>query len=500
MIFNIKKFDIEKEHIDCIVTGIFSLKNLSNSATMIDNLSNGYIKKILSYGEMQGKIKQSLILYNIPNIISKKFLLIGCGKKNKINDDQYQEIICTIVKNLNKMSMKKVVVYLNELNVEKRDLYWKIRQFIEIFYEKTYIFSLNKNKQKTFNNTYEIIIHLEQESDFSIGKIAIKHALAIASSINIAKNISNLPSNICNAEYISHKAKEMENIYNNIHTYNIYEKDMKLLGMNAYLAVGSGSENQSIMSIIQYNNSKKSIKNPIILIGKGLTFDSGGLSIKPAESMSHMKYDMCGAAAVYGIINMIATLELPLYVIGVLACCENMIGKGSMRPGDIITTMSGKTVEVLNTDAEGRLVLCDVLTYVQKFNPEIVIDIATLTGACSVALGTEISGLFSNSTYLINELYKASKYTLDYVWHLPIFKKYKKQLNSKFADINNIGGRMGGAITAACFLESFVKKYQWAHLDVAGTATNEEKKVEATGRPIPLISQFLLNRVKSLLK
>ena len=272
------------------------------------------------------------------------------------------------------------------------------------------------------------------------------------------------------------------------------EQQMKELGMHSYLAVGQGSQNESLMSVIEYKGNASEDARPIVLVGKGLTFDSGGISIKPSEGMDEMKYDMCGAAAVYGVMRMVAELQLPINVIGVLAGCENMPGGRAYRPGDVLTTMSGQTVEVLNTDAEGRLVLCDVLTYVERFEPEAVIDVATLTGACVIALGHHITGLMANHNPLAHELIAASEQSGDRAWRLPLGDEYQEQLESNFADMANIGGRPGGAITAGCFLSRFTRKYNWAHLDIAGTAWRSGKAKGATGRPVALLAQFLLNR------
>ncbi|MGT8636812.1 leucyl aminopeptidase [Escherichia coli] len=274
----------------------------------------------------------------------------------------------------------------------------------------------------------------------------------------------------------------------------IGEQQMKELGMHSYLAVGQGSQNESLMSVIEYKGNASEDARPIVLVGKGLTFDSGGISIKPSEGMDEMKYDMCGAAAVYGVMRMVAELQLPINVIGVLAGCENMPGGRAYRPGDVLTTMSGQTVEVLNTDAEGRLVLCDVLTYVERFEPEAVIDVATLTGACVIALGHHITGLMANHNPLAHELIAASEQSGDRAWRLPLGDEYQEQLESNFADMANIGGRPGGAITAGCFLSRFTRKYNWAHLDIAGTAWRSGKAKGATGRPVALLAQFLLNR------
>jgi leucyl aminopeptidase len=267
---------------------------------------------------------------------------------------------------------------------------------------------------------------------------------------------------------------------------------MAELGMNSYLAVARGSENEAMMAIIEYKGNADA--KPIVLVGKGLTFDSGGISIKPADGMDEMKYDMGGAASVLGTMHALAQLQLPINVIGVLAGCENMPGGNAYRPGDILTTMSGQTVEVLNTDAEGRLVLCDALTYVDRYDPETVIDVATLTGACIIALGHHTSGLLANHNPLAHELLNASEQAGDRAWRLPLFDEYQEQLESPFADMANIGGRPAGTITAAAFLSRFTKKYNWAHLDIAGTAWKSGKEKGSTGRPVPLLTQFLLNR------
>ena len=303
-----------------------------------------------------------------------------------------------------------------------------------------------------------------------------------------------MPPNICTPRYLADKAIELAQNYDSLNSHVVDEQQMEKLGMKSYLAVSQGSRNEAFMSIIEFKNNPDPDAKPIVLVGKGLTFDSGGISLKPGAGMDEMKYDMCGAATVYGVMRAVAELNLPLNVIGVLAGCENLPGGNAYRPGDILTTMSGLTVEVLNTDAEGRLVLCDALTYVERFDPEVVIDIATLTGACVVALASVNSGLFSPLNNLANELQNAADQSNDKAWRLPMNDEYNDLLKSNFADLANVGGRWGGAITAACFLANFTKKYNWAHLDIAGTAWKQGADKGATGRPVSLLVQFLLNR------
>jgi leucyl aminopeptidase len=308
----------------------------------------------------------------------------------------------------------------------------------------------------------------------------------------MCRDVANMPPNICNPQYLADQGKELES-FDNVSVEAIGEEQMAELGMNSYLAVGRGSENESVMTVIKYNGGKEG-EAPVVLVGKGLTFDSGGISIKPSEAMDEMKYDMGGAAGVLGTMRSLVELQLPINVIGVLAGCENMPGGKAYRPGDVLTTMSGKTVEVLNTDAEGRLVLCDALTYVERFEPELVVDVATLTGACVVALGKHASGLLSNHNPLAHELLNASEQSGDRAWRLPLWDEYQDQLASPFADFSNLGGKAAGTITAACFLSRFTKKYNWAHLDIAGTSWESGANKGATGRPVPMLTQFLMNR------
>ncbi|WWP00295.1 MAG: leucyl aminopeptidase [Candidatus Dasytiphilus stammeri] len=494
MQFSLKNTDIKNS--DCLVIGVFESRKLSISAKYFDKISNFYLSTLLLQEYFEGKIGQYLLLYNVPNVPSKRILLMGCGKERQINQDHYQTLINKMIYIVNETGSKEAILFLPELEIKNLNIYWKIRQAVETIKNALYSFNQFKSNKTQFKRRiHKIIFNLSHSEDFYLAQLGIKHGIAIADGIKIAKDLSNLPPNICNSSYMDSQAYQLSNLYKNIKVSSVNESEMRNLGMNAYLAVGEGSKNESLMTIIEYlpNLNDK----PIVLIGKGLTFDAGGLSIKPANAMEEMKYDMCGAACVYGIMNVIAKLELPLNLIGILACCENMISEKSFHPGDILTTMSGKTVEVLNTDAEGRLVLCDVLTYVEKFHPNIVIDIATLTGACVIALGNEISGLMSNNNKLASQLLTASKLSGDLVWRLPMIEQYQNQLTSNYADMTNIGGRSSyaGAITAACFLARFTTKYRWAHLDIAGTAW--KSATGATGRPVSLISQFLLNQLRS---
>ncbi|MEI4220377.1 MAG: leucyl aminopeptidase [Candidatus Dasytiphilus stammeri] len=503
MEFRVQHHHFYTDHPDCIISAVFENCQLSSSAEDLDRISKGYIRSLLKMRDIQGKIGESLLLYHVPQVRSDRLLLIGCGKEEDLVDYQYQQIIKNYIGIIKENNCKKILCYLAEINIKDRSVYWKIRRLIEETEKSLYNFDhfkSNINKKIVSLNT--IILNVPQEHN-EMAKLAIKHAQSIASAVKITKDLSNLPPNVCNTSYLAKQIKSLAKSYNNIDVKCINELEMKKLGMNAYLAVGQGSKNESIMSIIEYKGCANN-SSPIALVGKGVTFDSGGLSLKPATSMEEMKYDMCGAAAVYGVLQAVASLEIPLNIIGIIAGCENMPGGQAFRPGDVITTMSGITVEILNTDAEGRLILCDVLTYVEKFQPKVVIDIATLTGACVVALGTHITGLISNNKNLVKDLLYASEQSGDLVWQLPLREEYKNQLISNCADLANVGGSSAGAITAAYFLSQFTQNYAWAHLDIAGTAWKNDNIVAdsssirgstATGRPVELLVQYLLNYV-----
>ena len=476
MEFSVKSGSPEKQRSACIVVGVFEPRRLSPIAEQLDKISDGYISALLRRGELEGKPGQTLLLHHVPNVLSERILLIGCGKERELDERQYKQVIQKTINTLNDTGSMEAVCFLTELHVKGRNNYWKVRQAVETAKETLYSFDqLKTNKSEPRRPLRKMVFNVPTRRELTSGERAIQHGLAIA--------------------YLASQARQLADSYSkNVITRVIGEQQMKELGMHSYLAVGQGSQNESLMSVIEYKGNASEDARPIVLVGKGLTFDSGGISIKPSEGMDEMKYDMCGAAAVYGVMRMVAELQLPINVIGVLAGCENMPGGRAYRPGDVLTTMSGQTVEVLNTDAEGRLVLCDVLTYVERFEPEAVIDVATLTGACVIALGHHITGLMANHNPLAHELIAASEQSGDRAWRLPLGDEYQEQLESNFADMANIGGRPGGAITAGCFLSRFTRKYNWAHLDIAGTAWRSGKAKGATGRPVALLAQFLLNR------
>jgi leucyl aminopeptidase len=338
----------------------------------------------------------------------------------------------------------------------------------------------------------KVTLHLAKRSDIADGEIGLQRGEAIAEGVTLAKDLGNLPGNICTPAYLAEQAQELGKRHG-IKVEVLDRKEIEKLGMNSFLAVAQGSTQPPKLIVLEYQGGKRDTP-PVALVGKGVTFDTGGISIKPAAEMDEMKFDMCGAASVLGTLKAIALMRLPLNVVGVIPATENMPDGNAIKPGDIVTTMSGQTVEILNTDAEGRLILCDALTYVEKYKPAAVVDIATLTGAMVIALGHVATGVFSNSDPLAREILQASENAWDRAWHMPLWDDYQDGLKSNFADFPNIGSRAGGSITAACFLSRFTKAYPWAHLDIAGTAWKSGAEKGATGRPVSLLVHFLSKR------
>ena len=477
---------------DGIVLGLYENNEFSKSFNEIDLAAQGYLNRLIQSGELTGKLGQTLLLRDLPGVATKRVLIVGCGKKGELTERRYNQLIQSMLKALNNANIREVVSYLTEIEIKDRDLYWNVRFAIEIIEHTNYRFDRFKSEKPESTALESLIFN----TDCPQAQRAIAHAQAVSAGVKAARDIANMPPNICNPAYLAEQAKHLAAEFGALSLEVIDETQMAELGMNAYLAVSRGSANPAYMSILHFNNAPDKNTKPIVLVGKGLTFDAGGISLKLAADMDEMKYDMGGAASVLGVMAAVAQLDLPLNVIGVLAGCENLPDGNAYRPGDILTTMNGLTVEVLNTDAEGRLVLCDALTYAERFEPQLLIDVATLTGACVVALGQHNSGLICEDESLAADLLHAAQQTTDKAWRLPLSEEYQEQLKSPFADLANIGGRWGGASTAGAFLSNFTKKYRWAHLDIAGTAWLQGANKGATGRPVALLTQFLINQTK----
>ncbi|MEP1743353.1 MAG: leucyl aminopeptidase [Kangiellaceae bacterium] len=497
MEFNVKSGNPEKQRSACVVVGVFDSRKLSQAGEQIDEVSEGYLSNLLRRGDMEGKLGQVLLLHNVPNTLADRVLLIGCGKERDFSDKQYHTVIAKAITTLNETGSMDAVCFLSELNVKGRDTHWKVRHAIESTQDTLYSFDQFKSKSEAARRPVKrLVFNVTTRKDLTIGEQAIAEGIAISKGAHKARDLANLPPNVANPSYLAEQAEELAAETDNVSCEVLDEKELQEMGMGAFTAVTQGAETPGKLIILKYQGAEPE-KKPIVLVGKGITFDSGGISLKPGERMDEMKYDMGGAAGVFGAFVSVTELQLPINLIMVIAAAENMPSGNAARPGDIVKTLSGQTVEILNTDAEGRLVLCDALTYVERFEPDVVIDVATLTGACIVALGDQASGLLSNHNPLAHELLNAGELCGDRAWRLPLWDEYQEQLDSNFADMSNLGGRGAGTITAACFLSRFAKKFNWAHLDIAGTAWKSGKAKGATGRPVPLLTQYILGRVSS---
>jgi leucyl aminopeptidase len=495
MEFIVKSGTPEKQRSGCIVVGVFESRKLSTVAHQIDAVSGGTISSILRRGDLEGKPGQTLLLHNIPNLPSERVLLMGCGKEKEFNENRYRDTTAKAVSILKDTGATEATTYLTELDVKGRDISWKIRQAVEVTEAALYRFDQLKSKPNNSRRALRrVVLAVPKRSDLGPGEQAIREGQAIAEGVKLARDLGNLPGNFCTPAYLAEQATEIGKQYG-LKITVLETDDMQKLGMGALLSVARGSRQPPKLIVLEYHGGKEG-EPPVALVGKGLTFDAGGISIKPAANMDEMKYDMCGGASVLGAVKAAAELKLPLNIVGIIPSSENLPDGDANKPGDIVTSMSGQTVEVLNTDAEGRLILSDALTYAERYKPAVVIDIATLTGACVIALGAHASGLLANNDQLAREILGAGKYTHDRAWQLPLWDDYQKQLDSNFADMANIGGREAGTITAACFLARYAKNFKWAHLDIAGTAWKTGKEKGATGRPVPLLVQFLINRAR----
>ncbi|MHB8747448.1 MAG: leucyl aminopeptidase [Gammaproteobacteria bacterium] len=483
----------EKQRSACVVVGVFEERQLSDAAQALDKISQSYFKKVMQRGAFQGKTGQTLLLHDVPKVLSDCVLLVGCGKADEFNAPAFRKVNASATRCLNKAGMADAVSYLTQLPLADRDITWKVRHAVESAEDVLYRFEQLKSKPESARPTLrKLSFAAADRREQSLGEPALRVGLAVAQGVKLAKDLGNLPGNICTPGYLADQARQIAKQHKRVKVTVLETKDMEKLGMGALLSVARGSRQPPKLIILEYSGAAKSNK-PFALVGKGITFDSGGISIKPAAAMDEMKFDMCGAASVLGVLSACAELKLPINVVGVIASSENLPDGNASKPGDIVTSMSGQTIEILNTDAEGRLVLCDALTYTERYKPRAVIDIATLTGACVIALGKHPSGLLSNDDALAQALITAGTNSGDRVWQMPLWDDYQDQLKSNFADMANIGGRDAGTITAACFLSRFTKKFHWAHLDIAGTAWKSGDQKGATGRPVPLLMQYLLD-------
>jgi len=481
-----------QEKTDCLILGILEGQNLTKTGVIVNKATNQYINKLIKSDNFTGELGKTLLLHHIPGVAANKILLVGLGNKDEVDALAFSKIIKAAFTCLKNSSIKSATCYLTEATNKQLSEVEALR--IAALHTQNALYSFEHYKTKKQKTTLTTVAFYSSKIN-KTEKDALTQGHAIASGMALAQDLGNEPANICVPSFLANKAQSLAKKFTKLSTKIINESEMKKLGMGALLGVAKGSKQPPKLIVMQYNGGKKTDK-PFVLVGKGVTFDSGGISLKPGEGMQHMKCDMMGAATVFGVINTICELKLPLNVVGIIPSVENLPGGNAYKPGDVLTSMSGQTIEVVNTDAEGRLILCDALTYAAKFKPKTIIDIATLTGAMVVALGTEVSGIFSNDDTLAKALTKAGDEIADRAWHMPLVNDYHKQLESFVADMKNCGTRWGGAITAALFLSNFTKEQHWAHIDNAGTALGGLDGDCAIGRPIPLLVNYLLHEAK----
>lgn len=495
MQFTAKPIDAVTHSTQCLVVACFEGAKLSASANAINVADAQQLETLLSREQFTGKVGQTLLLLAPQGISAERLLVLGFGaldKNNTISSENFRKALQKIPDALKATPCKEFTLSLGDINVHEQDAEWQARQLTEIIITSQHRSDGLKSKPAEVSFVPKKITLGFTKAQVTAANKGIKLGQAIANGVNFARELGNLPGNICTPTYLAQEAKRLARGQTTLSVKVLEEKAMQELGMGSLLSVSAGSDQPAKLIVLEYKNGPKK-EAPVALVGKGITFDTGGISLKPGPGMDEMKFDMCGAASVLGTFKTLLELQAPINVVGVIAASENMPNGKATKPGDIVTSMSGLTIEILNTDAEGRLVLCDALTYTERFKPKAVIDIATLTGACVIALGGHASGLFSNNEALSQALLKAGQTANDRAWAMPLWDDYQKQLDSNFADIANIGGREAGSITAACFLSRFTKKFAWAHLDVAGTAWLSGGAKGATGRPVSLLVQYLLD-------
>lgn len=480
-----------------IVVGVFERGKTSSAAAEVDKASGGKIRDLIKNGDISGNLGSSLVLTNLAGVKARRVVVVGLGKVSKFDVDRFRQATAVAAMAVKGSKTQDFVSYLTLEDVEDTSIYYLARHTIQSVADCLYTFTeMKSGRHKSSSSIKKIGVAVSKRGDNAKAMLGAEHADAIVTGMSLAKDLGNLPPNVCTPSYLARTAQQMAKRHKNLTTRIVSEAEMKKLGMHSLLSVTSGATEPAKLIVMQYKGVTK--QKPVVLVGKGITFDTGGISLKPGPTMDEMKFDMCGAASVIGTMATVATLQLPVNLNVVVPAAENMPSGDATRPGDIVKSMSGQTIEILNTDAEGRLVLCDALTYSRRFKPESIIDVATLTGACVIALGNHRSAVFSNNDSLSGDILSAGSASADRGWPMPMGDAYARQLRSNFADFANIGGREAGAITAACFLGKFTDGLNWAHIDIAGTAWQSGVKKGGTGRPVPMLSEFVLRRAGAL--
>lgn len=483
--------------VDCTIVGVYENGKLGVGAADIDSASKGEIRRLLKGGDVSGALGRSVVLNNVKGVKAARVVVVGLGKSASFGAKEFRKALSAALQSISRSKTRQVLNCLTLEPVADADVYYLARFTAQTVGDVQYQFTEMKSSSKNARSQLRKVgLAIAARGDANDAQLGADHGAAIDAGATLAKNLGNLPPNVCTPTYLAKAAQKLARNSSKLNCKALGETEMKRLGMGSLLSVTAGTAKPAKLIVMQYKGAGRDA--PVVLVGKGVTFDTGGISLKPGPAMDEMKFDMCGAAGVIGAMATVVALKLPINVNVVVPAVENMPGANATVPGDIVKSMSGQTIEILNTDAEGRLILCDALTYARRFKPAAVIDVATLTGACVIALGKHHTGLMSNDDELADRLLAAGRAAGDRAWRLPLGEEYAQQLKSNFADFANVGGRDAGTITAGCFLGKFTDGMKWAHLDIAGVAWHSGAKKGATGRPVPLLSELLLSHCGAL--
>ncbi len=479
---------------ECLVVALKPSKKLGAQFSELNKATGGAINRVQEVTGFAAKEGETKLIVAPEGVGAKNLLLLGVGDQKSFDSETVRSVCDSLTLALQKAGVNDATLVLSSF-IAKSDSETVARHMVEAIGDKHYVYVQRPKSARgpKAAKEFKLTIVCDDRKQSNAVKKAAAVGLAISNGKDLARDLGNMPGNVCTPTFLANQAKKMAKSHG-IKVKVLSEKDMGELGMGSLLSVSKGSREPAKLIIMEYKGAKNKKEAPHALVGKGLTFDAGGISLKPSAKMDEMKYDMCGAASVFGAVQAAAELELPINVLGIVPSSENLPDGIANKPGDVVTSMSGQTIEILNTDAEGRLILCDALTYAERYKPQTVIDIATLTGAVIVALGHQTAGVMGNDQGVIDDLLQAGETSLDHAWQLPINEKYKKQLKSDYADLANIGGPSAGTITAACFLSYFTEKFRWAHLDIAGTAWGGASGKRASGRAVPILTQYLIDR------
>ncbi len=494
MEFSLKQSQPERARSACVIVGLQEGGKFSPAGQALDKASSGYLTQLARRDDLPAKASTCTLLHAVQGIAATRVVVVGLGAAGSLTLKGYRDAVSAAVRAAGSGGAREALIYCTEWEVADVSVADRTRHAVEVASECAYRFDRLKSiKEPVRGGLAKLALGLTTRPTAAEDR-ALQQGTALAAGVALAKDLGNLPSNVCTPGYLASTARELGKNHKFKVTVLEY-KDILKLGMGSFLSVTKGTAEPPKFIVMEYSGGVKKDK-PVVLVGKGITFDTGGISLKPGEGMDEMKYDMSGAGSVLGTFRAIAGMGLPVNLVGLIPTCENMPSGTAIKPGDIVTSMSGQTIEILNTDAEGRLILCDALTYAERYEPAAVVDIATLTGACVVALGNVATGMYANRDDLAKALEDAGHASWDRVWRMPLWDDYQEQLKSNFADMANIGGRPAGSVTAACFLARYAKKYPWAHLDIAGIAWKSGREKGSTGRPVPLLTEFLIRRTQ----